>query len=89
MSMNKFDDLNDWQDNTYYERKHKQRTAEAAYLFRLIWGTAIAVMLIWLLMSCNRTTYQQAPQPERIACDTLIDRMTGERIPVYNCETTW
>jgi hypothetical protein len=94
MSMNKFNDLNEWEDD-YYSRKHSSRTVTAGYLVWLIGGIAILAALS-LLMSCNRTTYSpevlQGYQPirnEKIACDTLIDRATGERIPVYNCETTW
>lgn len=92
--MNKFNDLNQWEDD-YYSRKNRTRTATAGYLFYLA-VFAIALLALFTLFSCNRTAYTQAPQepqapqqPQRIACDTLIDRMTGERIPVYNCETAW
>ena len=88
MSMNKFNDLNQWEDD-YYSRKDRSRTATAGYLFYLA-VFVIALFTIFTLFSCNRTTYTQAPQqPKRIACDTLIDRMTGERIPVYNCGQSW
>jgi hypothetical protein len=94
MSMNKFNDLNEWEDD-YYSRKHRSRTATAGYAFYLA-VFAIALLALFTLFSCNRTAYSpevlQSYQPiqhERIACDTLIDRATGEHIPVYNCETTW
>ena len=92
MSMNKFNDLNEWEDD-YYSRKHRTRTITVGYVFWLIGAVAILAALS-LLLSCNRTTYSpdvlQGYQPikhERIACDTLIDRASGERIPVYNCES--
>lgn len=84
--MNKFNDLNEWEDD-YYSRKHQSRTVTAGYLVWLIGAVAILAALS-LLFSCSRTTYP-TQQPDRVACDTLIDRATGERIPVYNCETTW
>ena len=95
--MNKFNDLNEWEDD-YYSRKHRSRTVTASYLVWLIGGIAILAALS-LLFSCNRTTYSPdvlgnsnpipPMEPTVIACDTLIDRETGERIPVYNCETAW
>ena len=92
MSMNKFNDLNEWEDD-YYSRKNHSRTVTAGYVFWLIGAVAILAALS-LLLSCNRTTFSpdvlQGYQPinhERIACDTLIDRATGELIPVYNCES--
>lgn len=84
--MNKFNDFNEWEDD-YYSQKHRSRTATAGYLVWLAGAIAILAALS-LLFSCNRTTYP-TQQPERIACDTLIDRATGERTPVYNCETAW
>ena len=92
MSMNKFNDLNEWEDD-YYSRKHRSRTATAGYAFYLA-VFAIALLALFTLFSCNRTAYSpevlQGYQPikhEKVACDTLIDRATGERIPVYNCGT--
>lgn len=85
----------------YYERKHEQRTKEAAYLFRFIWLTAIGILIALTL--CSRPTtasgqtepllYRDSIPPgpystvdtARRACDTLIDRTTGAKIPVYNC----
>jgi len=94
MSMNKFNDLNEWEDD-YYSRKHRTRTITVGYVFWLI-GAVTILAALSLLFSCNRRTYSpdvlQGYQPikhEKVACDTLIDRATGERIPVYNCETTW
>ena len=84
MSMNHMNPDNEWEDD-YYSRKHHSRTITAGYLVWLA-GAFIIFALISMLFSCNRTIYP-TQQPERIACDTLIDRATGERIPVYNCET--
>lgn len=82
--MNKFNDLNEWEDD-YYSHKHRSRTVTAGYVFYLA-VIAFVFALLFSLFSCNRVMHTQAPQePQRIACDTLIDRMTGERIPIYNC----
>jgi len=55
MSMNKFNDLNEWEDD-YYSRKHRSRTVTAGYLVWLIGAVAILALLS-LLFSCNRTTF--------------------------------
>lgn len=90
--MNHMNPDNNWEED-YYSKKHRTRTVTAGYMFYLA-VFAIALLALFTLFSCNRTTYSpevlQGHQPiqhERIACDTLIDRMTGERIPVYNCGT--
>ena len=92
MSMNHMNPDNNWEDD-YYSRKNHSRTVIAGYIFWLIGAVAILAALS-LLLSCNRTTFSpdvlQGYQPikhEKVACDTLIDRATGERIPVYNCGT--
>jgi hypothetical protein len=94
MSLNKFNDLNEWEDD-YYSRKHRSRTVTAGYLVWLIGAVAILAAFS-LLFSCNRTTYSpdvldgyQPIQHEKVACDTLIEPVTGKLIPVYNCETIW
>ena len=86
--MHHFNPDNEWEED-YYSRKRKSRTETTGYFFRFIFFAALAAFLVFLL-SCNRQAWT-APQsePERIACDTLIDRATGELIPIYNCGTTW
>lgn len=89
--MHKFNDLNQWEEDYY---KQKQRKKEAALLFKIIWLTAIGIILALALSSC-KTSYTAAVlgdsnpippmEPVVVACDTLIDRETGEKIPVYNC----
>ena len=83
---------NNWEDD-YYKQKHRSRTITAGYVFWLIGAVSILAALS-LLFSCNRTTFSpdvlQGYQPiqyGKVACDTLIDRATGERIPVYNCQS--
>ena len=47
----------------------------------LIFLTVLAAFV----SACN-TPYEAVQQePEKIACDTLYDRMTGEAIPIYDC----
>lgn len=42
-------------------------------------------VLTAFVSACN-TPYQAVQEkPEKIACDTLYDRMTGEATPIYDC----